>query len=70
MNHWVGELLVDRQGLVKEVWATREMTFIPPFPTFNLALVHAFRQWKFEPVVIQGERVPICMTVTSIIDFA
>jgi hypothetical protein len=70
VNHWVGELLVDSQGLVKQVWATREMTFIPQFPAFNLAIVDAFRQWRFEPVVIQGERVPICVTVTHVVDFS
>ena len=60
---------MDQQGLVKEVWTTREMAFIPPFPAFNRAIVDAFRQWRFEPVVVQGERVPLCMTVTHIVDF-
>lgn len=53
----------------REVWTTREMAFIPPFPAFNRAIVDAFRQWRFEPVVVQGERVPLCMTVTHIVDF-
>ncbi len=70
INHWVGELLVDGQGVVKEVWATREMTFIPLFPAFNRALVDALRQWRFEPLVLQRARVPFCMTVTHIVDFS
>jgi hypothetical protein len=67
---WVGELLVDRQGFVIEVWTTRELAFIPPFPPFNRAIVEAMRQWRFEPLVVQRERVPVCMTVSHIVDFS
>jgi hypothetical protein len=67
---WMGELLVDRQGLVMQVWTTREMVFNPPFPAFNRAIVDALRQSKFEPAVVQRERVPVCMTVTHIVDFS
>jgi hypothetical protein len=70
LGPFVGELLMDRQGLVKEVWTTRELAFIPPFPAFNRAIVDAFRQWRFEPLVVQRERVPVCMTVSHIVDFS
>jgi outer membrane biosynthesis protein TonB len=32
------------------------------------AWLHAIREWKFEPTVIDGEQVAVCMTVTVTID--
>jgi hypothetical protein len=67
---WVGEVLVDRQGSVIEVWSTREVGFEPPFPAFNRAIVDALRQWRFSPLVVRGQRVPWCTTVTNSINWS
>src|SRR5262245_24234869 len=38
---WIGEVLVDQQGSVVEVWTIRDVGFNPPFPAFNRAIVDA-----------------------------
>jgi hypothetical protein len=60
---WIGEVLVDANGSVLEVWSIREVGFHPPFPAFNRAIVDAFRQWRFEPLLKTGP-MPWCTTVT------
>ena len=67
---WVGEFLIDRTGSVLEVWSTREVGFNPPFPAFNRAIVDAMRQWRFEPLVVKGRRVPWCTTVSVQINWS
>jgi hypothetical protein len=61
---WVGEMLVDTDGKVRRVWTLREVEATPPWPEFNQAIITAIGQWLFEPTVVQGRRVPVCMTVT------
>ena len=61
---WVGEALVDTSGKVYRVWPIREIRVKPPFPAFNSAITDAIRQWEFEPLLVQGNSVPGCMTVT------
>jgi hypothetical protein len=67
---WVGEVLVDRQGFVLEVWSIREVGFNPPFPAFNRAVVDSLRQWRFEPLVLNGQHVPWCTTVSNFINWS
>ena len=67
---WVGEVLVDQRGTVVEVWTIREVGFNPPFPAFNQAIVDALRQGRFEPLVLKGQSVPWCSTVSIFIDWA
>jgi hypothetical protein len=61
---WIGEVLVDDQGAISHVWALREIQLEPAFPAFNRAIVDAIRQWRFEPAMLGGKAIPICMTVT------
>ena len=35
-----------------------------PEPLFEQAAITAVRQWRFSPTLLNGERVPIVMTVT------
>jgi outer membrane biosynthesis protein TonB len=60
---WVGEVLLDTQGKVSQVWAIHEVQLTPPYPPFNQAIVDAIRQWEFEPVVVKTEKTPVCMAV-------
>ena len=66
---WMGEALVNNSGNVVRVWPIREVEFKPPFPSFNNAIRDAIRQWEFEPLIVQGKPVPVCMTVTVNIDW-
>jgi outer membrane biosynthesis protein TonB len=60
---WMGEALIDTQGRVSHVWTIREAEITPELPAFNRAIVDAIRQWQFEPLVVNGVTVPVCMTV-------
>jgi len=60
---WIGEALIDTQGWVSYVWTIREVEITPELPAFNRAIVDAIHQWQFEPVVLDGVKVPVCMTV-------
>jgi protein TonB len=61
---WLGEVLIGSSGKIARVWALREVRFVPPFPPFNNAITDAIRQWEFEPVLVQGKAMPVCVTVT------
>jgi hypothetical protein len=60
---WLGEVLLDSSGKVRRVWPLREAQLTPPFPPFNEAIVATIRQWEYEPVVVDSEASPACMTV-------
>jgi hypothetical protein len=42
----------------------REVEATPPWPEFNQAITTAIGQWLFEPTVVEGRHVPVCMAVT------
>jgi hypothetical protein len=60
----IGEILFAPDGAVADTWAVREFQLNPPFPAFNQAIHTTLRKWKYEPVIVEGERMPFCMTVT------
>jgi hypothetical protein len=68
-NTWVGEILLDATGAVSQVWTIREMQFVPPFPAFNRAVIGAVAKWRFEPAMIDGKAIPLCMTTSVRVDF-
>ena len=61
---WVGEMLVDTSGAVARVWPIREIAFTPPSPAFNTAITDAIRQWRYDPLRLEGQPVPFCLTMT------
>jgi protein TonB len=52
------EAVIDARGLVESVRVLRSI------PTLDQAAVDAVRQWRFTPTLLNGEPVPIVMTVT------
>ena len=66
---WVGEMLINSSGKIARVWTLREIRFVPPFPAFNEAIAQAILQWEFEPLLVQGKALPVCMTVTMNINW-
>jgi hypothetical protein len=66
---WIGEALIDARGQVTKVWPLREVQIQPPLPAFNQAIVDSILQWRFEPMMVGGVAVPICMTVTTHINW-
>ena len=69
-GNWAGEALIDTNGNVVGVWSIREVEITPPLPAFNKAIVDAIRQWRFEPVRVKDQPVPVCMTVTVNINWS
>jgi hypothetical protein len=61
---WVGEALVGTDGLVVDAWAIRELSFTPPFPEYNEAILEMIRKWEYEPLLVNGQRAPFCLVVT------
>jgi protein TonB len=52
------EALISEDGTVSEVHALR------PAPLFEEEAIKAVRQWRFSPTLLNGEPVPLVMTVT------
>jgi hypothetical protein len=65
----VGTVLIDTNGRVSRVWTVRGVQFRPPFPHFNEAIVAAVHRWEFEPAQLDGRAVPVCMAVSTIVDW-
>jgi outer membrane biosynthesis protein TonB len=61
---WVGEVLVDAAGKVARVWTIRAFQITPAFPAFNKSIVDTIQQWEYEPLRMNNEALPFCMTVT------
>ena len=52
------EVVIAADGSVRDVRILRSI------PLFDAAATEAVRQWRFSPTLLNGERVPIVMTVT------
>ena len=61
---WLGEVLIDADGRVREVFAVQEVEFDPPWPEFNDAIPAAIRRWQYVPAVLKGKPAAVCLTVT------
>jgi hypothetical protein len=66
---WIGEALVDGTGTVREVWTIRPLKFEPAWPEFEAAVHAAIRKWSYEPAIVDGAAVPVCVTVSVRIDW-
>jgi protein TonB len=58
------EGLVILEALIAEDGTVREVRSLRPAPLFEEAAITAVRQWRFSPTLLNGEPVPLVMTVT------
>ena len=58
------EGLVILEALIAEDGTVRDVKVLRPAPLFEEAAVTAVRQWRFSPTLLNGEPVPLVMTVT------
>jgi protein TonB len=58
------EGLVILEAIISEDGSVRDVRSLRPEPLFEEAAITAVRQWRFSPTLLNGERVPIVMTVT------
>jgi hypothetical protein len=65
----IHEVLIGPDGKVQSVWPVREPTFEPPFPAFAQAIVDALETWEYEPYRPGGSAVPVCMIVSTNINW-
>ena len=56
--------LVILEALISEEGIVREVRVLRPEPWFEHAAVAAVWQWRFSPTLLNGEPVPVLMTVT------
>lgn len=61
---WVGEFVVDVTGKVARVWTIRPLQITPPFPPFNKSIVDAIQRWEYEPLRVNNEPRPFCVTMS------
>ena len=66
---WLGDALVDQDGKVRAVWTIRPLRFDPPWPEFEDAIAAGIRQWTYEPATVNGQAVPVCVTVSVSINW-
>jgi hypothetical protein len=62
---WVGDLLIDTKGAVRQVFTIEDVRFDPPWPELTSAITAAMLQWRYEPTLRAGKPVPVCMQVTT-----
>jgi hypothetical protein len=61
---WIGEILINVEGKVSEVWTIREVKLTPPVRSLNKAITDAVAKWEFAPAAVDDVPVPTCQTVT------
>ena len=50
--------------MVVDAWAIRELSFTPPFPEYNDAILKMIRKREYEPLLLERQRTPFCIVVT------
>ena len=58
------EGLVILEALIAEDGTVRDVEVLRRAPLFEESAIAAVRQWRFSPTLLNGEPVPIVMTVT------
>ena len=56
--------LVILQAVIDENGGVREVKVLRSDPLFDQAAIDAVRQWRFTPTMLNGQAVPVAMTVT------
>jgi TonB family protein len=60
----VYEIKIDESGTVTEVRIAKPVDGEEPWPTVAAAWRRAILDWRYEPTVVGGNPVTVCMTVT------
>jgi len=66
---WVGKAEIDVDGSVVNVRTVRPVKTDPPWPELEAAFLATIRQWKYEPVCVDGQPVKTELTMAVNIDF-
>ena len=58
------EGIVILEAVIAEDGSVRDVRVLRPVALLDQAAIDAVRQWRFTPTLLNGEAVPIVMTVT------
>jgi hypothetical protein len=61
---WMGEALIAGDGTIARAWTIRSPRFEPAWSEFDEIVAGTLKQWRYEPLVIDGVATPLCMVVT------
>ena len=61
------EAVVDADGKVVDVRIVRPITWEPPWPEFDKAIIDAIRSWRYTPAKRGDRPVPACVSITIMI---
>ena len=56
--------IVILEAVIAEDGTVRDVKILRSIPLLDKAAVHAVRQWRFTPTLLNGQPIPIVMTVT------
>jgi TonB family protein len=58
------EAVLDAHGKVVDVRVVRPITWEPPCPEFDQAIIDAIRKWEYTPARLGERPIPVCLTIT------
>ena len=58
------EGVVILEAVIREDGRVRDVRVLRSIPLLDAAAVEAVRQWRFTPTLLNGEPVPVVMTIT------
>jgi hypothetical protein len=64
----VYNIVIGPSGDVTDVRQVKRGRSVEPSKIIAAGWLRAIREWKFEPTVVGGQQVPVCMTVAVTID--
>ena len=64
------QYVIEPGGMVEEVRFLKTPVFRPPWPQGEQAILDAIYQWEYEPIVMNGVAVPVCVTMTININWS
>ena len=58
---WMGEALIAADGTIAQVWTIRAPRFEPAWPEFEEIVARSLKQWRYEPMLVEGTPTPACI---------
>lgn len=57
------QYVIEPGGTIEEIRFIRKPAFRPPWPEADQAILDAMYQWGYEPTIVNGVAVPVCVTM-------
>jgi hypothetical protein len=66
---WVGEATIAEDGTVTDLTVLHRVQIDPSWPEWEAAIADAVLQWRYEPFLLDGQPVPVIMTITVLVHY-